>query len=186
MLAVHPILQTVMDFFGHEINPTVTVIELLWVVVTSIGFTASSWVMWDAIKDWRYFKLTRLNGFRKIVALSNLRHDILGFTINFFLWTAGLLALATTQFPLTPARLLTIFVLMMAALALAANSILDRHDRKKLISYKDESLDAEIMRDIAREESQEVFVEGAEASLEAVRSRPDSMKRRTDKESDTS
>jgi hypothetical protein len=117
----------------------VNAVEAIWIAVNAVASALTFANLRAALADWRVVR--RYNGrARELQAGSNVRRDAVRLLINFALLATGLIAVARPgDVPLSPG----VVLLMLAALGLMANSLLDRRDRRELEALLQEEILAE-------------------------------------------
>lgn len=116
--------------------------EIVWTLVTLIGFGVTLWGLWDAVGDLDYVRQHGLNGTRKLVAWSNVRAEAVGAAVLGLFASVGVVALFTPPRPDSGAAGLPAFYPLyvaaaasLAAVLLVLQSLLNRRDRTLVIAF---------------------------------------------------
>lgn len=130
------------DILGSNVNW----LELAWLLVTSIGFMFSFAGVVDAWRDLLALKTSRarFRGMRFVIALSNLRRELVFTLVQLVFVVIGLVAASLPTRPDAPqtgnvGTVVTAVGFIVSALAIMLDSVLARRERKHAIGlYRSE------------------------------------------------
>lgn len=115
------------DLFWH-----VSLLELVWLVIAAIGVWTAAHNGLEALRDFQALG-SKSNG-RRVIAVGNLRREVVRVLIHLSYLLIGLLAASIPSQPTAEFPVVAI-VLIMAAAGMTLNSYLDRRDRLYLLLH---------------------------------------------------
>lgn len=119
------------------ITSTITLLELIWVIINVIGLFFTMWESWEAYKDIQYLKASGKNGFRKLVAKSALFGDVGRAFVMWLFFALGIDAMTQPNpaAPLTFQYVFYVSVFILSAVILVVKSYEIRRTRYKVKTY---------------------------------------------------
>jgi len=157
-----------------DLTRTISIIEVIWVSVVGISLIFHLLTLRDVQLDRKYLRESGTNGMAHIVANANVRSERLRSTVAACLLFAGVVSLFRESPPsiggpdFDLARVLVILAFIGAASLMTFSSILDRRDRKRIVTFRgDPELDIERM--VARKAGELVIQTTAAAHDQAVK-----------------
>lgn len=114
----------------------VTGIEAAWTALALAGLATQLWAIRDAFADRQALRMMGLANGRRRLVNGHIRSALVFCSIHTLFVVAGTFSLLQPNTPLTAQRAITIAMLMLAAVFLVANGLLDRHDRHVIRSRR--------------------------------------------------
>lgn len=125
--------------------PTIAPTEASWSTMALVGLAVTLWGLWDAYGDRRALRDSGKNGARRVVALGNIRREWARTYVLLCFLALGVYQMARPPVlaaqPVTRGGIALTLALVLAALVIVVESVLDRRERVNLRVYIDAELD---------------------------------------------